>query len=173
MVYLRTFTIKINKKSTQFMSFSDPTPQKTGSNLITSTKIIKNQPRWVQQTLIIYLRSLATVWIPSKTLRSSKVTNLAKPSQPWDDTSSSLNDGNSSFSEAMNSESSRSHLVLIIKIISVNKCSNSAGIYFFGNFRDFAWKLRDFAWKLREGSWLRIDQWVGQPFDLLTQLLGD
>ena len=98
MVYLRTFTIKINKKSTQFMSFSDPTPQKTGSNLITSTKIIKNQPRWMQQTLIIYLRSLATVWIPSKTLRSSKVTNLAKPSQPWDDTSSSLNDGNSSFS---------------------------------------------------------------------------
>lgn len=63
---------------------------------------------------------------PSKTLPSSKVTNFAKRSPAHEMFSNHhFFDGNKSFSEAMNSESSRSHLVLIIKIISVNKCSNS------------------------------------------------
>ena len=150
--------MKIHKKSTKFMSFSDPTPQK---NRLKSHHIDKNQPRLMQQTLIIHLRFLAMH--PSKTLPSSKVTKCRKEIPSHGD------------------------VFLITTVHDVKKwvwtlrrwTRRVPEVIWFWLSRSSVWtsapsQWEKFAWK-PWGILVETQDWlmVGQFFNLLTKLLGD
>ena len=153
-----------------FMSFSDPTPPKKRLKSYHINKNHQNQPRWMQQTLIIYLRSLATVCILVKHYVLPRSTNSQNVPQPmrWHflitertGTLVSLRRWIRRVPEVIWFWLSRSSVWTSAQTQKWRFCI-------------FAGKLREFCWsKLRELFILRIDQWVGQPVDLLTQLLGD